>query len=809
MIPHNINFPAQRVGQTEKERPTWYANCIDYVVDAGVSYNDRKEAETQLAILHGDIPNQFYKKTLNPYNTANEKYTRFPATMRNFDIMSDIVRRYVSEYYKGINEFVVTACNPEIVLNKNAKLKAEVMILAVQAFQQELQNIMNQVVQQAQENGEQLSQEQINQQVQQQLPDVNEFVKNFNENYIDDESKQAQDVLDFIRTATKDDLIYLTAFFNFVTLGECYTYTDVRGESLIKECVPVIEAFPIPNSNYFVEDHDMFARKIMMSYQQIIDTFDEYLTQKDREFLETHYANSSANTKSTFMYNQYFESYPEYCEKFGKEEREFFKKQPVSVYADNTNLFEVWHVVWRGEVRRGILTYINELGFETQRVVDEGYKLNPLTGDVKIEWSYEPQVYEGYRIGNRYTAIYPIKAKPIAFNRNGKLPYNGIMEVLPMFGKFSIVKLITPYQIMRNIIIYHREMVIAKNKMLVLLIPESLIESNTEDKIYKMAADGVLIVDDTEDANSQKMAQIRMLNANLGDYITQLTNLAEAIKIAAREMVDMNMQRYGEIAQSAGAATTQEAVARSSMGSVIITQMFNLFRAKDYERDLDYAKLAYIDGLNTAFTNEQHNRTYISLDIDSYIMSAYGVYIKNDAKELDKINQLKQWAFSAAQNGDIDMAIAAIVGNNVTQIKSLVNKFMQIKRQHELDMQQAEQQLKMAELETKLAEIKAKGEEDRKTKELEYYYKMQLAYIDVDMSMLGADDGSAELNAAKQRLAENTAVSKEAMDREKLNIERTKLQTDMYNKAADRQVKREDMENKLKIARTNKNKYDK
>ena len=31
----------------------------------------------------------------------------------------------------------------------------------------------------------------------------------------------------------------------------------------------------------------------------------------------------------------------------------------------------------------------------------------------------------------------------------------------------------------------------------------------------------------------------------------------------------------------------------------------------------------------------------------------------------------------------------------------------------------------------------------------------------------------------------------------------------MYNKAADRQIKREQMENDLKIAKTNKNKYDK
>ena len=446
---------------------------------------------------------------------------------------------------------------------------------------------------------------------------------------------------------------------------------------------------------------------------------------------------------------------------------------------------------------------------ETQRIVDESYKLNPEIGDINIEWAYEPQVYEGYRIGSRYTGVYPIKAKPIAYQRNGKLPYNGIMEVLPLMGKFSIVKLITPYQIMRNIISYHREMVIAKNKMLILLLPESLVSSDSEDKIYKMAADGVLLVDDSEDANSQKMANIRLLNANLGDYITQLTNLLEAIKQEAREMVDMNMQRYGEIAQSAGNAVTQEAVTRSSMGSVIIVTIFDEMRRRDYQRDIDYAKLAYIDGLQTSFFDDKYNQRYISLDVDSFIYSDYTALVKNDQKEIEKMQQLQQWAFSAAQNGDLDMAIAAITGNNVTQIKETVNKFMEIKRQHESEMQQADQMLKQEELQGKIAEIQAKGEEDRKTEELKYQYEMQLKYIDVDMTLLGTPQVDNSDEQARMRLQEAAESNKTALARQKLALEQNKFNADMYNKAADRQVKREQMENQLKIARTNKNKYDK
>lgn len=804
MLPnYTLKFPQQKVSGAIKSKAEWYTNCIDYVIDTGLAMNDRTEDEVKLRILRGDIPNSFYKKTLNPYNATNEKYQRFPATMRNLDIMSDIIRRYVSEYFKGVHEFIVGANNPDIVINKNAKLKEKIGELAQQAFQQEFEKAYQQAVQQAQQQGQDPST--IN--PQDSMPDPEQFIKDFNEKYIDDESKQGQDMLDYIRSITQDNIIYLSAFFNFVSLGECYSYCDIRGSKIVKENVPVLEAYPIPNGSYFVEDHDMFARKMMLSYQQIMDMFEDNLDDKDKAFLETYYSQQSAHGGITRLtYNQYFETYPDVCEKFNKEERELFKRDPINVYDVNTNLYEVWHVVWRGEAKRGILTYVNELGLTTTRVVDESYTLNKEAGDISIEWTYEPQVYEGYRIGTRYTAIYPIKARPIAFNREGKLPYNGIMEVLPMMGKFSIIKLITPYQIMRNIFAYHREMVIAKNKMLILLLPESLIASNTEDKIYKMAADGVLLVDDTEDANSQKMANIRLLNANLGSYITELTNLMEATKLEAREMVDMNVQRYGDIAQSAGAATTQEAITRSSMGMVILVQMFDEFRKADYNRDLDYCKLAYIDGLDTSYWNELGQKKYISLDVDTFINSDYSTTVRNDSKELDKVQQLRQWAFSAAQNGDLDMALAAITGDNVSQIKATVQKFTELKRQHEEQMQQTEQMLKQEEIQNKLREIEAKGEQDRLTEQLKYQYELQLKYIDVDMSLLGqegANDGS------EKRLAALAEQNKTNIEQQKLQLAREQMYADSYSKAADRQVKREDIKTKLQIAKTNKNRYDK
>ena len=800
------DFPQQKVSGEEKAKADWYANSIDYIISLGESMNDRSNVGVRLDILHGNLPDDLYRKTLNPYNTNKEKYKNFPATLRNYDIMSDIVRRYIGEYFKGNHDFVVGANNPDIVINRDAALKKKILEAAEKAFQQEFQKRYQQLVQEAQQQGK--SPDSVD--PQNAMPDQEEFINKFNEDYIDKESKQGQDILNYVRDLTNDLQIYLTNFFNYCALGECYSYADVRNHKIYKEAVPVIEAYPIPNNNMMIEDHDMFARKIMMSYNQIIDMFDDELDVTDKNYLEKYYSNYTDKSPNKVLnFREFYKAYAGVCDKFNDEERNFFKQNNLAPYEANGNLFEVWHVVWKGFAKRGILTYINNIGMQDQRIVEEDYQLNPDAGDIDISWEWESQVYEGYRIGTRYTGIYPIKARPILFQRDGKLPYNGIMEVIPYMGQFSIINIITPFQVFRNIVSYHQEMVIAKNKMMIMLLPKSLVSDNPEDAIYKMAADGVLPIDDEEDTAGVKMQNIRMLNVNMGQYITELTNLKEQIKIEARELVDMNAQRYGQIAQSAGASTTENAISQSSTGSIVIFQMYDEFRRKDYNRDIDFAKLAFIDGLDTSYNdNNTGKRHYLSLDVNSFVNSDYSVTVRNNGKEFDKIRQLKQWAFSAAQNGDLEAALSAIVGDNVAAISDNIKKFTELRRKHEEMMKQVDQQIQAEANQMKLQEIAAKGEQDRQTLALKAQYDLQLEYAKGDIALLGDKNPSNDEFAAANitKLQEET---KRAIEQSKIQLEREKIAVDSYNAAADRQVKREEMKNDLRIARTNKNKYDK
>lgn len=794
----NIEFPSQRVSDSEKEKYEWYAACCDYVIAQGEAFKDSAEVELKYNVLHGRLPEEFYRKTINPYNSKNEKYTKFPATLRNYDLMKGVIRRYVGEYLSNPHDFIVSANNAEVVLAKNSRLRQELNNIVQKQIAAKIQQMYVEYLNQGGDPQQFNPQEQF---------DVESFVKEFNENFIDDISAQGQQILSVIKDLTEDNLFYAKAYFEFVTFGQCFTYSEVRGEKLIKRNVSIRDAFPIPNDSMFVEDHDMFAERRKLTHQQIIDEFDEYLSDKDREFLDTYYAKHSVRTAS-YEYNfDIFKSYfPDACGRFTDEDKELFKSAPNMQRDKNPDLYDVWHVVWRGESKRAIVTYVNEAGFVAERVEVGDYKANKAAGDIKVEYIYVPQVYESVRIGTRTAAIYPYKARAIAYDRDGKLPYNGLMELLPGFGTFSIIDIMTPYQTFYNIVSYHREIAIAKNKLSVLVIARSLLGKVPEDTIYKMLADGVLYIDDENDQGMLRAQQIRTVNSSYGDYITQLTNLLENIKFQAEMQVDMTPQRYGEIANSAGKGVTEEAIVRGSMGSVIVEVMMDAVRERDYARDMDYSKLAWIDGLDTSYRDEEQNLKYISLNVDSHIYASYVIKAKNSYKEKEKFQQLKQFAFNLGQNGDAMMAIAAITGENVESMKKLIAKFDEINKAHEKELKQMEQETEQMRQEFELNKIRIKGEEDRKLAELEGYIKKEIELIQADANMISynAEVGNENQQAGIERLN----AERLELDRQKVRIDNLKFNFDMYDKNENRRLKEKDIDTKFQIAKMNKNRYD-
>ena len=386
-----------------------------------------------------------------------------------------------------------------------------------------------------------------------------------------------------------------------------------------------------------------------------------------------------------------------------------------------------------------------------------------------------------------------------------------ITELFPGYGRFSIVEEVLPYQIFYNIVAYAREMAMARNKLAMLLMPISLLGKTPEDQeknIYRALAEGTLYIDDENDAGMLRAQQVRMLSADISGYIKQLSDLLQEIDFAAKQKVDMTPQRYGEIANSAGKGTTEEAIARGSMGSVIVEYMLDMLRERDYARDLDFSKLAWIDGLNTSYRDREDGKTkYVSLNVNEHIHADYIIKAKNSSKEREKLEQLKQFAFNASQNGDLKAALAAIKGDNVAEITKLMNRFAEEARAHEEQIKQMDTQLEQMKEEHDLQMIAAKGEQERLNIELEGEIKKQIELIRADANMISynANISDEEQNAGLARLNEARTEN----DKQRLELDRQKIQLDTALKIRDQKLKEKQIDTQLQIARENKNKYDK
>ena len=789
-------FPKQRVPTSEKTE-AWGAASADWLIAKGQSLRDSDQIELKYSILNGEIPEDAYKKVLNPYNATKDEYKRFPATLRHYDMFKGIIRRYVSEYLKNPHEIIVGANNPEVVLAKDAKLKEQLGAIVEQKIAAKIQESYAQWMNEGNDPKEFKPEQAL---------DIESFIKEFNKTYIDDISAQGQEILNVIRDITEDALFYAKAYFDFVSFGEVYTYADVIGTKFIKTNIQVRDAFPIRTNNQFIEDDDAFVSRRKVTYQQVMDEFGKYFDDNDEEFVNLYYGPNGSASNTDFNFSTFEKYFPDVCDKYSNADRAIFKQQKFMGRDNSSGVFDLWHVVWRGEVRKAVVTFINEVSLIDTREENDDYKLNTAAGDISIEYYYKPQVLESVRLGGKTDSIYPYGTRAIAFDRDGKLPYNGADELLPGFGRFSIVEIIAPHNIFYNIVAYHREMAIAKNKLSILVMAKSLLGKIPEDVIYKMIADGVIYYDDEDDQAGVRAQNIRMLQASNSDYIVQLGNLLLEIETTAKNQVDMTPQRYGDIANNAGKGVTDEAIARGSMGSVIIEFVMDTLRERDYARDMDYTKLAWIDGLNTSYRDADASLKYISLNVENHNYADYIIKAKNSVKEREKREAISNLAFTAGQNGDMEMAIAAIEGDNVAAISKLIKEYSAKKQAHEENLKQLEQQTEQMRQEFETKKIQIKGEEDRKLEELKGIIESEIQLIKADANMISFDNGMSD--AAKNQGLERLEASRASVERDKIQFDKERSVLDAYAKFEDRKLKNKDIDTKLQIAKENKNRFD-
>jgi len=740
--------PDHLVGTTEKMKEEWYRNTCNYYINLATSYKDTEALKTYMDGFAGVINNRDYHYILNPYNFREDRLKNLPGRLRNYDIIQPIWRRYLGEYSKAGNRFGVIAVNQD----------------SENQYENGLVEMVNGVVRQMAANS--LNASGIESGIEsREAPNLSDRVKKDKLNQKETRAAIAEESLDFLKHSTGDDTIRLRTYSDWINYGEFYTYRDIRNDDVYKEAVPVEEYYPIGNGREFVEDHDAGVRLIKMTIPQILEHFHEKL--KDDQFkylrdLAHQYATGKTTVKGKMLFATYDVKTGEIREDI--ENQTSYGNSIIDPTADYTfcdaqGFLEVAHIVYKTQVKTKILTYRTPLGEELEAEVNMSYKVDNVIGDIKTKVIYRLRVYEQYRLGDEHAGVY---LKPVELdvqrtdinNENAcKLPYNGRQRLFPGFPNHGIIKVMLPYQIFINILYLSRERAIAKNQGKIMIIPQSLInaDNNLTDnqKIYYMAADGKLYVDDTSATFANAVQALKSVDTGDTEYILGIGKLIDETKSAAQEDVDMNRQRLGETYASDGKYTTQQALIRSSLGSAIINELFNKTFERDYEADIDYSKIAWIDGKKGNYINSDRQVAFFQINGVEHANTSYGIFVVNSVVEDEKLDQLRGLAFSAGQNGDLVVAADAIRTDNSSKLSGLIREYDDLLNTRKENASKAEQETVKQVEQIKAQTEQAKLESAERISKYDGQIKLKLKELDILIAelKLSSDEEIASVKA--------------------------------------------------------------
>jgi hypothetical protein len=789
-----------RVSRTTKQKPEWYKPLAEYMIGK-IDSSILEDIKDKINAVRGDISDTYYKKVLNPFNASDKKFTRWRGEMRNFDIMRDIIRRYLGEYSRQPFDFQVKANDPEVITRFSDALNAKITNLAIQAYVNSLNAAGVDTGQPTKE-----------------VPDFEKFYQEFKIEYVDDLAAQGQALLTAIIDWTDSNLKYYKSFYDYIVLGQTFTYRDIRGNVLHKEVIDPLSYHPISNGEPFIEDHDNGIRTFKVTMSQLLENFSTILTEETYNKVRKLYDSYRTSSGGVAVPLSYFKSLMDDATytAFTSNTRNTARiGNDMYRLTNKDDMVDGYHFVFTTEVKVGHLIYLDPVtGTLTEELIEaDTFKFNQNEGHISITWEWWNEYWEFYQFGDTHDDIYSIP-RPIAFQRRDnnnpqkiKSPYNGLCEIVPGTGfTFSIPDAVLPYQIARNIFAFYREKIIAKNKDKIVVIPKSLLGDETfaENAIYRMEANSVFAYDDSEDDAGTKAQHIRILDASLSQFISHITDLMDRMKQEAWETVDMNAQRYGDIATSAGKATTEEAIVRSSMGSVIIFTMFERFLEREFTADLEYSKMAYIKGKKGSYSDVEGNTRFLDLDVDNHLLANYGIHVVSAISQTEKKRAMRDLAFNASQNGNVGLAAKAVLSDNVASIKKAFTEFEKAQTEYQRSIANEKEQI-MAQVEqakaqneeasrqheVNLANIREAGETQRTVMEL------QVKLLDLQTQLESTPENTSNSDAINDQIA-----------LQKLELDKVKQSLDMQKHRDTIGIKREEMASKEKIAKMNKNKHD-
>ena len=798
----NVQWPRQALPSSRKTQ-AWGRKCLLWGDSRSLqNYSPVRKSvwhkQVNYDLLRGKLHMKDVALILNPTNIDADY---FPEKIQHFPIMNSKLEVLIGEELKRPFDWRAVVTNMNAVSEiENAKKE---QILA--SLRESIEDTS-------------LSEEDYADRLEQ----LDEY---FTYNYQDMREVRANEYLKHYIKEYNIPLIFNEGFRDALAVGEeIYICDIVGGEPTIERINPqVLRTFHSGRSNK-IEDADIVIIEEYWAPGRILDTYYDTLTKRDIDYLENLPEYLSAGTDSMGL--------PEWRRGFVPRSMAgdaiSFETSSDSIFSvNNDNYFEgnllpydtdgnvrVMRMFWKS--KRKVLkvkSYDEETGEEQFSFYAENYIIDTTKGE-ESEDLWINEAWEGTLIGGNnhdfetastdgtYGIFVNIRPRPVQLSRlsnPSKCGFGIVGTIYNLNGDkpYSMVDMMKPYNYLYDVIHFRLEDAIASSwgslaEVDLALIPDTwkmdkwlyfakvnhLAVKNSFNEGQEGSARGKLA--GTMNNNSQRIVTDASYN-----YIQQLMNLAEYVKTEIGEIVGINRQREGQIANR----ETVGGVERATLQSSYITERYfaihNDTKRRALNTFLEYTKIAARGKkIKFRYISSDGSWKIMEFDGDEYAENDYGIVIDSSSDILNLEQKIDSLASAALQTQSATLSdimrmwsSTASLGEKIRILENAERKRYEQQRQSEQLQAQQAQQAVQAQLSMKQMELENQNTMNSQDNET----KILVAQITAD-AKLGAtqiqhdSDGIEEpmTEEAKAKLKEQVREFdlKIQQDNKKLELEK-------------------------------------
>lgn len=718
------NLPPQQLSYKQKTK-AWRKKHLDWAdsktfLNSDIIRKSNKHKKINQDLLMGKLHMSDLDLILNPGNSENEI---IPEKIQHYPIMNSKLNVLKGEEGDRVFDYRVTITNPNAISERENTKKDLIL--------KELKQLMQDTS---------ASEEEFNQK----LEKINDY---YSYEWQDMREIRANALLTHYSKEYNFKNIFNTGFTNAMAFGEeIYHCNIVGGEPVLELVNPFkLTAFQSGYSNK-IEDSDIIILEDYWSPGKIIDTYYESLTASDIKHLQSiemkgpvdsmdnidpRYGFVNANMiDDTFESGMYFDPanlFPTDIEN-------------NSLPYDASGNIKVLRMYWKSRRKiKKVKSYNQETGETEYNFYPEDFIVNKSLGEEE-QIFYINEAWEGTKIADLYINMRP---RVIQYNRlsNPSRCHFGIIGSLYNMNDsrpYSLVDMMKPYNYLYDVIHDRLNKAIATNWGSIMELDLAQVPKgwSVEKWMYYAKVNKIAIKDSFKEgdigpstgrlAGSMANNTRGILNTNDGNYIQQLINLLEFIKMEMSEVAGITRQREGQTSSRETVGGIERATLQSSHITEWLFTTHDDVKKRVLECFLETAKIA-MKGRSKKFPYilSDNSLRMIDIDGDEFSEADYGLVVDNSNGMQELKSKIDTLAQAALQNQTLSFSTIMNLYNSsaLSEKQRLIEKDEQAiqerqtqAQQRDIEARQQEAQMNMQQKQFELEVNEAQNVRDNQTK---------------------------------------------------------------------------------------------